>query len=268
MDKMGNVLNLLSFLVLNVLAAGSFVAQVRPSPQEKEITFKISVPLEFKGRVVSGPLRQSDIEGLFDLPVRNGDTNLKEGYGVEMTKTDGKKFMVYTCREWKKAQAEQAYSATTYDMAMEGFLIHRCGLLFELQRAKLPLKSFIANPRVSLANLNLLPAEILSAINEGEAQEKERLRGMTVSEVVASKDIEKADDEVVTLSYGGFRQSFWEGARADFNGDGVEDILVFTAGRAEGGTMGYADYFVLTRTGPSGPLKLIQTKESRQKTDQ
>jgi len=91
---------------------------------------------------------------------------------------------------------------------------------------------------------------------------------MTVSEVVASKDIEKADDEVVTLSYGGFRQSFWEGARADFNGDGVEDILVFTAGRAEGGTMGYADYFVLTRTGPSGPLKLIQTKESRQKTDQ
>jgi hypothetical protein len=114
----------------------------------------------------------------------------------------------------------------------------------------------------------LLPAEILSAINEGEAQEKERLRGMTVSEVVASKDIEKADDEVVTLSYGGFRQSFWEGARADFNGDGVEDILVFTAGRAEGGTMGYADYFVLTRTGPSGPLKLIQTKESRQKTDQ
>lgn len=185
-----------------------------------------------------------------------------------MTRSDGTKFMVYTCREWKKAQAEQAYSATTYDMAMEGFLIRTCGLLFELQKAKLLLKSFIANPRVSLANLNLLPAEILSAITEDEAQEWGRLRGMTVSEVVASKDIEKADDEGVTLSYGGFRQSFWEGARADFNGDGVEDILVFTAGRAEGGTMGYSDYFVLTRTGLSGPLKLIWAEEPRQKTDQ
>jgi hypothetical protein len=236
---MGNLFSLFSLLLTNVLAAGSVLAQVRPRPPEKEITFKISVPLEFKGRVVSRALRQPDIVGLLDLPVRNGDTNLKGGYGVEMTRSDGTKFMVYTCREWKKAQAEQAYSATTYDMAMEGFLIRTCGLLFELQKAKLPLKSFIANPRVSLANLNLLPAEILSAITEDEAQEWGRLRGMTVSEVVASKDIEKADDEGVRLSYGGFRQSFWEGARADFNGDGVEDILVFTAGRAEGGTMGY-----------------------------
>ena len=260
--------NLISLLVLTVLTASSVVPQVRPSPQEKGITFKISVALEFKGRVVSGPLRQSDIPGLLDLPVRNGNRDLKEGSGVEMTRPDGKKFMVYTCREWKKAQAEQAYSATTYDMAMEGFLIRTCGLLFELQRAKLPLKSFVANPRVGLASLNLLPAEILSAITEDEAQEKERLRGMTVSEVVASKDVEKAGDEVVTLSYGGFRQSFWEGVRADFNGDGIEDILVFTGGRAEGGTMGYADYFVLTRTGPSEPLKLIQTKEPRQKTNQ
>lgn len=265
---MDNLLSLISLLLLNVLAAGSVVAQVRPRPPEKEITFKISVPLEFKGRVVSGSLRQPEIAGLLDLQVRNGDTNPKGGYGVEMTRPDGKKFVVYTCREWKKAQAEQAYSATTYDMAMEGFLIHTCGLLFELQRAKPPLKRFIANPRVSLANLNLLPAEILTAITEDQAQEKGRLGGMTVSDVVASRDIEKADDEVVTLSYGGFRQSFWEGARADFNGDGVEDILVFTAGRAEGGTMGYTDYFVLTRTDLSGPLKLIQTKKPKQKTDQ
>jgi hypothetical protein len=265
---MGNLFNLLSLLVLSVLTAGSVVAQVRRSPQEKEITFKISVPLEFKGRVVSGSLRRTDIAGLLDLPVRNGDTDLKEGYGVEMTRHGGEKVMVYTCREWERAQAEQAYSTTTYDMAMEGFLIHTCGLLFELQRAKLPLKSFIANPRVSLANVNLLPVEILFSASDEEALKRERLRGMTVSEVVASKDIEMENDGAVTVSYEGFRQSFWVAARADFNGDGVEDILVFTGGRAEGGTMGYADYFVLTRTDPSGPLKLIQTKESPQKTDQ
>src|SRR5690348_1484944 len=265
-NKMGKPFNLLSLLVLST--ASCFVAQMRPTPQEKEITFKISVPLEFKGRAVSGSLGQSEVSGLLNLPVRNGNTDINEGYGVEMTSTDGKKFMVYTCREWKKAQAEQSYSATTYDMAMEGFLIRTCGLLVELEKAKLPRKSFIANPRVSLANLNLLPAEILGAVTEDEARGVKRLRGKTVSEVVPSKDIERVDSDVITLSYGGVRQSFWEGARADFNGDGIEDILVFTGGRAEGGTMGYADYFALTRMSPSGPLKLIQRTELQQKKNQ
>jgi len=264
---MGKLSYLLSLFALSVLVAGLVVAQASPGSQEKDMTFKISEPLEFKGRVVSGSLRKSEVEALLDLPVRNGNSDLKEGYGVEMTRPNHEKVIAYTCREWKKAQEEKAYSATTYDMAMEGFLIHTCGLLFELQRAKLPIKSFIANPRVSLANLDLLPAEILTAITEDDEKERERLRGKTVSEVVASKDVEKADEEALTLSYGGYRQSFWEGARADFNGDGIEDILVFTGGRAEGGTMGYSDYFVLTRTGPSGPLKLIQAKEPQQKTD-
>jgi hypothetical protein len=78
---------------------------------------------------------------------------------------------------------------------------------------------------------------------------------------VAPEDIEKRSSKILTLRYGGFRQSFWEAGRADFNGDGIEDILVLTGGRADGGTLGYSDYFVLTRTSPSGPLKLIESKK-------
>jgi hypothetical protein len=265
-NRMGKLVNLASFLALNLLVAGLVATPAPPTGQEKEITFKISVRLEFKGRDVSGELRKAEVEELLDLPVRNGNTDPNEGYGVEMTMPNREKVMVYTCREWRQARAKDAYSATTYDMTMEGYLIHACGLLIELQRAKLPLKSFVANPRVSLANLNLLPATILSGIPD-DAKERERLRSMTVSEAVSPRDIEKTDDEMLTLSYGGIEQSFWEGARADFNGDGIEDILVFTGGQAEGGTMGYSDYFILTRTGPSGPLKLIQTSEPQQKTD-
>jgi hypothetical protein len=161
----------------------------------------------------------------------------------------------------EKSPAEKAYSASTFDMAMERSLIRTCGLLFALQNAKLPLKSFVANPRVSLSNFNLLPAEILSANTDDQEEEKKHTRGLTVSKAVALKDISKVSDKVLTLSYGRFRQSFWEGARADFNGDGIEDILVFTAGRAEGGTLGYSDYLILTRTGPTEPLKLIETKK-------
>jgi hypothetical protein len=146
-------------------------------------------------------------------------------------------------------------------MAMESSLVHTCGLLFELQNANPPRKSFIANPRVSLADLNLLRAEILSANSDDEEKEKEQVRGLTVSKAVAPEDIEKRSSKVLALRYGGLRQSFWEAARADFNGDDIEDILVLTGGRAEGGTLGYSDYFVLTRTSPSGPLKLIEIKK-------
>jgi hypothetical protein len=254
---MAKPINFALAFALSVLATGSALAQTRPTGQEKETIFQISESLRFKGRVVSGSLRKSEIAGLLELPVRNGNSDQDNGYGVEMTRTHNEKVMVYTCRQWKKALDEKAYSASTFDMTMEGSLIHTCGLLFALQNAKLPLKSFVANPRVILANLNLLPAEILSANTDDQEKEKEHARGLTVSKAVAQKDISKVSDKVLTLSYGGFRQSFWEGARADFNGDGIEDILVFTSGRAEGGTLGYSDYFILTRTGPSGPLKLI-----------
>jgi hypothetical protein len=105
------------------------------------------------------------------LPVRNGNADLNEGYGVEMTRPNGEKFMVFTCREWERAQDEQAYSATAYDMAMEGAPIHACGLLFQLQKAKVPLKSVVANPRVTLADINLLSAEILTINSDEQGEE-------------------------------------------------------------------------------------------------
>lgn len=248
-------------------AAGSMPARAGQTDQQKDVTFKIKVPLTFKGRVVSGSLRKSDIPALLDLPVRNGDTDPKSEYGVEMTRRDGKKtFMVYTCRQWKRATAEGAYSATTYDMAMESSLISTCRALFELQSAKVPIKSFLENPRVTLNDTNLLPAAMLAVMPEDEAEER-RLAGKTISQVVARKDIQAASGGVLTVSYDGLMQRFEEVARADFNGDGIEDILVFTGGSAEEGTMSYSDYILLTRTSSSGPLKVIPINETPSKTN-
>jgi hypothetical protein len=250
-------------VALSVLSAASLKAQSQPPAGGRDITFAIKTPLKFKGRIVSGSLRKSEIEKLLDLPVRNGDYDPSEGYGVEMTTPapEYRDFMVYTCREWKKALADGAYAATTVAMTMESFLIDTCGLLFELQKARLPAKSFIANPKVSLANLDLLPAEMLTDDGDSPKYDAAQLERLTVSKVVPRKDIEEAKEDSLTLTYGNFRQSFWEGARADFNGDGIEDILVFTGGQAVGGTLGFSEYFFLTRTRPSGPLTIFRPKQ-------
>jgi hypothetical protein len=261
MNRRPNLAHLILLLAFNALVAMPVPAQNRPTVGGRDITFQIKTPLEFKGRIVSGSLRQSEIEKLLDLPVRNGVYDPSEGYGVEMTRPDYTRVMVYTCREWKKALAEKAYAGTTFDMAMESSFIHACGLLFELQKAGLPTKSFVANPKLSLANLDVLPAEMLNDYTDDPEAERTRLRGLTVSQVVPKKDIEQADDNELTLNYGNFRQSFWEGVRADFNGDGIEDILVFAGGRAVDGTLGFSDYFFLTRTRRSGPLRMFRGTE-------
>lgn len=249
--------------ILYALSAQSLLAQKTINSSGTDIAFKISVPLDFKGRVVSNSLRKSEIEALLDLPVRNGDGDPKHRYGVEMTRPNYERFTASTCRQWHKAQEEDAYAATTFDMAMESSFIHVCGLLFELQRAKQPIKSLVANTRVRLADLNLLPAEMLVADTDDEEAVKQHLRGLTVSKAVDPKDIQKEDTKGITLSYEGMRQSFWEAARADFDGDGYEDILVFAQFHVEDGTLGYSDYLLLTRTVPSGPLKLIEARKSK-----
>src|SRR5882672_5353210 len=100
MRKIGKFVNLTLLLALNVLAADSVVAQRQPTDQGKEITFRISEPLKFKGRVVTDSLRKSEIAELLELPVRNGNSDLKDGYGVEMTRLNYERFKVYTCRQW------------------------------------------------------------------------------------------------------------------------------------------------------------------------
>ena len=44
--------------------------------------------------------------------------------------------------------------------------------------------------------------------------------------------------------------------RADFNGDGIEDILVYSY-YTIGGTFGYGDVFVLTRRGESDRFSVL-----------
>jgi hypothetical protein len=259
--------NFVSLVALGVLLACLGVAQTRPAGQQSDVKFQISVPLQFKGRLVSGFVRKREIAALLDLPIRNGNSNMNEGYGVEMTWPNYDEATVYTCRQWMKALKEQAYSATTYDMAMESSFVHTCGLLLELQNARVPLKSFIKNPKVTLADLDLLPAEILESEPDDLEGDTEPLSGQTVSKVVPAKDIKSVNDKELTLSYGNFRQSFWEAARADFDGSGYEELLVFTGGRAEGGTLGYSDYLILTRTKPSGPLRLVETVKPWETTD-
>lgn len=240
-------------------AAGQTSGKPAPAPAD-DISFQISLPLKFRGKEVSGVLRRSEIGALLDLPVRNGVvSDEEEGYGAEMTRTNHAKFRVSTCRQWKKAVTQGAFAATTFDMAMESFLVQTCGLLFELQNAVRARKSFVA--KVSLADLDLLPANILVSFDRDGKRKLDGMarQGRTVATLLSPSNVREKSADHVALEYGGFQQLFREAERADFNHDGIEDILVLVGGKAVGGTLGYADYTLLTRLRSTGPLTVIKS---------
>jgi hypothetical protein len=231
-----------------------------------DIAFTLSVELVFKGRTVSGQIKRSEIEALLDLPVRNGLSEPEEGYGVELTSDKRERKKVLSCREWKKATAEGWYAFSTFDMAMEGFLIRTCELLFALKNAELPRKSFLSEPHVGVSNMELLPADVLTTQTNDSYKElvRKAKRGTTVAMLARTGEVvvhSQSPTEIHLTYEDDMDQLLREVGRADFNGDGIEDIMVFCAGRAVGGTMGFSDYIFLTRRKPEGRLELLKVKQ-------
>jgi hypothetical protein len=135
---------------------------------------------------------------------------------------------------------------------MSVFFEHQCGLLTSLQAATTPEHSFIADPRAGIADLQLLPFSFFPSFGE-EPQE--------VDSSVTYQS--KVDDGTIVIKRlrqntlcveerEGMGQQLIEVARADFNGDGIEDILVFEYCYATHGTLGFGGVRVLARKTANG----------------
>lgn len=147
----------------------------------------------------------------------------------------------------------------TRERAAESFFVHTCSFLSALREAKPARRSFIAKPRVGLSNLSLLPVNVLESLSgegyagEGQAEiDKASARGMKISDQVAKRKVRvlKRTKNSVVLGYD-LEMHLTEMGRADFDGDGIQDIFVATAKYAIPGTFRYYDYFILTRRSPS-----------------
>lgn len=181
----GFIVKLLA-LITTAATAAAITAQQRNALHGDPV-FQITDNIEFEGRTLHGPLRKSEIAELLDLRVRNGDLS-DDGFGAELTTDEGRKVRVVTCRQYQDAIANGWYAATTYDMAMQGWLFRTCECLFALKKAGPVTRSFIAKPRVGLLNLGLLPVNLLSSLRDGERpQNLDRLaaRGVTIAGLVS-----------------------------------------------------------------------------------
>lgn len=257
-------------LALTLLAQAAFsrtLPQMRhqtkkPVSAESDPVFRINGELVFEGKVVRGFIRKSEIDSLLArrVEVTGADSEADYGkYGLGFIYEEGK-LPAFSCQEWAQARVLGLNSSfNTYERSMESFFISTCSILYALKDAKPAKRSFIARPKVGLSTLSLLPANVLHE----DAGEIEKLiaRGVRISQLVAKREVKvtQKTETSVALDYGFDRETsiyysrvvLEERSRADFDGDGMEDIFLFAAWYATQGSGRAYEHFLLTRRSPS-----------------
>ena len=229
------------------------------SNQPEEI-FKLIQTMTFSDSSEIRIVVKTDLEALRELPIKLGQNDHIEG--VILSNDENKQINIKTCREYDAAIKEGYFPQSTFDMKMATFFEHQCGLLRSLKKARFPEISFIADPRVGVVDLDLLPFTMFPDI--GEDSSDVDISATYQSKVDEGKIIvKKVRQNLLQVEEPeGMGQQLIEVARADFSGDGIEDILLFNFCYATHGTMGFGSIRILTRKSDNSLFEDICLNES------
>ena len=188
---------------------------------EQEVIFELIEGMKFANGTKVQFIAKSDIEALRDLPIRIWEEDHIDG--VTLINDKDEKIHVRTCREYESAREQGYFGGPGTPSITKSILFGRqCDLLKALQTATTPQKSFISSPRVGAANLELLPYSLFPLgfeSRESNATYQSKVKdGVLIVKNVSQNllRIEAPKD---------MGQELAEMVRADFNGDGIEDIL-------------------------------------------
>jgi hypothetical protein len=216
--------------------------------QPQEI-FRLIEAMKFADATEIAALTKADIADLQRRPVRLGANDHIRG--LTLTKDSGQKILVTTCDEYDSARSAGFFALTNLDIKMSVFFEHQCGLLTALQTAKIPNRSFVSEPRAGITDLYLLPFSLFPNVGEERpANDAETYQSKVDKGLLRVRRVRQ--NALVIEEPEGMGQQIIEVARADFDDDGLEDILLFEYCYATRGTLGFGGVTIITRRGFDG----------------
>ena len=113
--------------------------------------------------------------------------------------------------------------------------------------------SHVAEPRAGLADLHLLPFSFFPEMGDPHI-DPALAKTLTYQQQVDAGvlRVRRVGTSVLCVENDHMGQSLVEGARADFDGDGIEDLLVFEYCYATHGTLGFGGVRLLSRKTADG----------------
>jgi hypothetical protein len=240
--------NLLATLALGLEAGNVHISDVMGMFRDSA-AFPLTSSIKFADQSEISEVAQHDIEVLLDKPILIGG---RSEFSAELVNSSGSKMTVRTCREYRAALAAKYYADTTYDIKSEAFLKAADAVLAAVARAQPATVSYVSNPYCGVADLDLLPKELLPALSTDDTAAIGAMTQSSLAELVVKKEIEvtSVSSRHLSFSWKGMGVILSELLRADIDGDGIEELLVQYYKHALGGTFGYGEIGILTRRGP------------------
>lgn len=235
------------------------------TPQASNVTFQLIESIRFADGTIVESIAKDEIDALRDLPIRLGENDHIDG--VTLTKTRDDKVYVRTCREYDSALQRDYYPSSNFDVKMSFFFKHPCGLLKALEKASAPKKSFISDAKVGVVNLELLPFEMFSEnLASKSSWDADRDLETTYQQKIDNQElvVTEKNQNVLNVEGFGMGQMLKEMVRADFNNDGIEDVLLFEYHHVTKGTFAYGGIIVLTRKSMNGKFELLRPLASQE----
>ena len=233
--------------------------------QDSEVIFELIEGIKFADGTEVKSIAKDDIDSLRDLPIRLGENHGIDGVTLSNSKVG--KIHVRTCREYDEARKKGYYPISTFDITMAMFFKKPCGLLNALAKASLPRESFISDAEVGIVNLELLSYSVFPYLGEAKSpQEAKKDSETTYQQKIETGElvvIEKAK-HVLRIQEDDMVQSLREMVRADFNNDGIEDILLFEYHWVTKGTLRFGGIIVLTRKSMNGKFEVVRPLDPKQ----
>ena len=230
----------LSCLIALTITAFAQESKVDPDKTE-DITFELATPIKFADGSEKKSFTKAEIEALRDLPIDMGGSKFDATLANKQDKR-----VVRTCREYDEALSAGYRPASNADIALAAWFKYPCGTLQLLERATRPKRSFLPQ---ELFDLKLLPLKLFPIVSDYE-----QTYGRDIEDETYHDQAEKGELEVIEKTphkfrckLRGLKQYLTEVVRADFNGDGTEDILLSEAVYAIGATYHTYDLIILTR---------------------
>jgi hypothetical protein len=195
------------------------------------------------------------INRLFDEPV---DLHAQgSGRAVRFTDGKGSEISISTCREYKAAVSAGYYPSDNTENKVSFVLATTCAILEAASQARLASVSYIRSPRVGVTNFSLLSAR-LAPTRRADRSEIISLAGYTtIQELVEAGSIsaEILSDTEVKIECQDQGVTLTELMRADFDEDGVEEVLIKEHFYIKSASFRSLSISLLSKKDPVSPLE-------------
>lgn len=207
-----------------------------------------------------------ELESIDKIDERMNREFFPGGEGIPLVKGEwpgDDETLTNNCVSYEKLYNEGYYARTNYTLKILQFHTAICHALELLASAKPARTSFVSTFKFDRKAVTFLPAMITSAGSNDYACRQfvanERRISWSDFSTYEFEEIEVVNDYEMNTKTIGEHVSLQILARADFNNDGLEDIMVRVHQNAVGGTWGSTGITLITRDSPNGVFWVLKS---------